>query len=215
MSSISENGLLEESEYRAYKQRSVHLKFLGQLFSGLAGATFFALLTKVGGALLQSQGALAGLLTISPWAAAAFIVVGAACTYLATKSYFESNLLDSDFNAKKIADATRKTKDSPETEVAVAIENDPAKQNPKPTPFPQSQAITSASLQSNTDSEIAVQPPASPQTTVTAERAVADTIVARGAANENSKQAPDAANARWQDKALADKHEPQTAQAKG
>lgn len=75
MSIISENGLLDDQGYKVYKERSVGLKFKAQLFGGLAGATFFALLTQVAGALL-STGGLGVLASMNPIIAGGFILVG-------------------------------------------------------------------------------------------------------------------------------------------
>jgi hypothetical protein len=132
MAGVSENdGLLNAKEYHAFKERSIGVKFMWQMFAALGGSTFFALLTAVGGKLLAAPASanllgLAGGMIFSP-VGLAFIAIGAASVYMAQRYYFQSTVLDQDFQAKKIAAATGKGKESPETQVAVAIESEATK----------------------------------------------------------------------------------------
>lgn len=105
---VSENGILQQEEFRRYKSRSISTKFKQQLFLGIGGATVFGLAGALGTALLHAGTAMAfvGL--------GGLAVVGLAAIYLGSKYLSESIMLDQDFQAKKIGRAARGPVQEPE-----------------------------------------------------------------------------------------------------
>jgi hypothetical protein len=141
-------GDLSAADCAEYQKKTVNLRFMGQFTGALTGATFLGVLGVIGKAFIEVHaatavaGGAAGAASLGTWFAAAaagiywpvaigFLAVGLACAYLSTSYYQQASILDSDFNARKIASATGKAKTSPETETAVAMEDEPGKDKPK------------------------------------------------------------------------------------
>lgn len=110
MSQITENGILDNAAFESFKARSWSLKFMQAILQGVGGATIFGVvataMTAVLGAaagtpILTALGGAAGL-----WAIGGLMTFAVACIGLGTKFMFESQILDQDFQAKKIAAAT-------------------------------------------------------------------------------------------------------------
>lgn len=130
MGIVSENGILSDKDYSDFKERSIRTKFIWQMFAAVGSATFFGLLMSTAQAVLAASqaeaivaaggaaaeavmasgvattfgGALAATIFSGP--GIAFLAAGAVCVYMAQRFFFESQTLDQDFQAKKIAAAT-------------------------------------------------------------------------------------------------------------
>lgn len=131
MLKVTENdGILGHIEYEQFKSHSINVKFFGQMFAAIGGATFFGLLMETAGAMLGATQAAAlaaqgialeaGTITTLTGALGAtlfspvgigFLLLGAACVYMAQRFFYESTVLDQDFQAKKIAAATSRAQE--------------------------------------------------------------------------------------------------------
>lgn len=117
--SISENGLLEQGEFRKFKDRTTTSKFKHQLFLGVGGATVFGLVGAIGSTLFDIMlagstetvltlfGAALTAPTLAMVGLGALAAIGLGCIYFGSQFLSESIMLDQDFQAKKIGMATR------------------------------------------------------------------------------------------------------------
>lgn len=94
---VSENNILSPEAYDAFKQRSISLKFKMQLLLGIGGSSLFGLFSTLA----------LGTSAINPFFAVGLAALGVTCMYFGAKALFENQILDQDFQAKKIAAATQ------------------------------------------------------------------------------------------------------------
>jgi hypothetical protein len=121
---------IDPEEYAAYKQQAVRYKFMSSLMGTVSGASFVGVLTSICTAIVSAAGAgLAGIV----WPVALVLAAtGIACSFLSVRYSQKAQMLDSDFNAKKIAAATGRSLSPNAVEGAVEMENGPAQNRPKP-----------------------------------------------------------------------------------
>jgi hypothetical protein len=125
-------------------------------------------------------------------------LVGVSLLYLSAKYLSENVVRDQALQARQIGAVTKGKVKQLEPEI-----QQPSGSFPAPT------ALTVADADEPSRSESAI-----PATTVTNERTLADTIVARGAANENTPHTADKANGTWEEKTTAIENVP-NAKARG
>lgn len=113
MAGVSENGILCKEEFQQYKEQSVRAKFMNQIFLGIGGATVFGIVAAATTAMIATlKGATLATLFTGAYLAptlglAALAVVGVFSLYIGARYVAKSIMLDQDFQAKKIAHATR------------------------------------------------------------------------------------------------------------
>lgn len=192
-----DDAMEDAREAEAYKARAVSAKFKQQVSYGVGAAMVFGLVGAVATKLfsfafpasLAGGGAVAGGagLAVAPFSIPAILglvalgVVGVGLLYLSAHYLSENTVLDQALQAKQISAATHAR--APAIEPIVAV---------KTNHFPTPDALDAPALAAANEN--------TPLTRITAERALADTIVARGAANENTPVANDNANASWEEK---------------
>lgn len=194
MTDVNLNGIDDATEdareAEAYKSRAVSAKFKQQVSYGVGAAVVFGLVGAMAKALFDplllpsatltfatATGPVLGLLALG--------AVGVGLLYLSAKYLSENTLLDQALQAKQIGAATRAKAPAIEQVVAPKVSNFPA-------PMADAAALDAPALAAANEN--------TPTTRITNERALADTIVARGAANENTPVANDKANASWEQK---------------
>lgn len=199
MANINKNGILDAQEAQYYRERSSNAKFKQQVAYGLGAASVFGLMTGVASKLFVAALPAAGGVAIGPLLGlVALGVIGVGLLYLSAQYLSENTLLDQAMQAKQIDAASRGK--APAVEQVV---------EPKVSNFPSTAlalAVDAAPTQTANDNDTV------PKTSVTAERTLADTMLARGAANENTPA--DKANASWEEKTAAS-DEPTAAKVRG
>jgi hypothetical protein len=128
MSQLSEQDGLGPLECAEYQSRTAQLRTFSSICNGLQFSSLVGVFGVIASSLIGGS-----TLTIFWPAAIGMVVFGLGCAYLSNRFSAQANMLDADFNAKKIAAATGKSKDAPETQVAVAIEKEPERNLPGPT----------------------------------------------------------------------------------
>ncbi len=197
----NENHALDPQAYEEYKSRSTRFKFLGQLMAALAGGSFLAVLNTVGNSLIV----VAAKAAVINWPVALVMAgCGIAATYLSCRYFQKAQMLDSDFNAKnnaqKIAAATGRGKDSPETQVAVAVEQEVGREKPKNFPLPaqSAQAAPAAAMAEAPESQLEEPPAASllistppesaPKTSISGDKMLDTMTRLRSAARDQARE---------------------------
>ena len=215
MTDTNHNGVADELEAE-YTKEATGTRFKQQFAYGVGAAMVFGVVSAfagylfklataeaapvvAGGARAAAGAVVAGASVVPAVGLVALAVMGIGLLYLSAKYLSENVVRDQALQARQIGAVTK----------GKVKELEPEIQQPSGS-FPAPTAMTAPDVAKHTLTDTNT-----PLTRITAERALADTIVARGAANENTKPTADAANASWQDKALATMHEPQTLQAKG
>ena len=177
-----------------YKSRAVAIKFRQQVSYGTGAAMVFGLVTAVAGKLFgiafgaSATGAATTTAVASSFALPAILglavlgVVGVGLLYLSANYLSEGTVLDQTLQAKQISAATHHR--------APAVPAIDGKVNN----FPAQSALLDEAAPALTEAAL-------PQTTISGERSLADTLVARGAANENIPPTPtNETDAAWTDK---------------
>lgn len=205
MADTNKNGvddMVENAQQEAeYKARAVSAKFKQQVSYGVGAAVVFGVVGAGAKALFDGLFAQGAALTLATATAPvlgliALGVVGVGLLYLSAKYLSENTLLDQAMQAKQISFASRGKAHA----VGHVVE-------PKVSNFPATAAVVADEAPLKTANDDTV-----PKTSITAERTLADTMVARGAANENALT--DKANASWKEKTAAS-DEPIAAKVRG
>ena len=161
-----------------YKARSTHMKFMQQLFLGIGGATVFGLV----GALALHGAAIAWPMVLG------LSLVGIGCLYLGSMFLADSVQLDQENQARKIGLMNQLNSPLRDVQIEQAKSTPPGIGSANAVDAPQM-------LAADMDQ---------PSTSITVERALADTIVARGAANENTPVTDkENADKSWEEKMAA------------
>lgn len=220
MADTNQNGVDDATEdaleAAEYKSRAVNAKFKQQVSYGVGAAMVFGLVGAVATKLFSfafpaQVAAVGGEVAIGTAAAfslpavlglAALGVVGVGLLYLSAHYLSENTVLDQAMQAKLINHAGRKRAQAVEPVIDKVTE-------PKVSNFPSASLapdVAEGAQQSATQNNDAV-----PQTRITAERELAETMAAR-AANENTPT--DKAVGSWEDK-VSHRDETQLATARG
>ena len=200
----------QEAEYKA---RAVSAKFKQQVSYGVGAAMVFGLVGAVAtklftfafpaqvaavGAEAMAAGTVAAFSLPAILGLAALGVVGVGLLYLSAHYLAENTVLDQTMQAKQISFASKGKAQAVEQVVEPKVSNFPSAAS--------AVAVDTAPTQTANDNNTV------PQTSITPERSIADTIVARGAANENVPA--DKATASWSEK-TTHTDEPTAAKARG
>jgi hypothetical protein len=219
MADTNQNGVDDAAEdaleAEAYKARAVSAKFKQQVSYGVGAAMVFGLVgavaTKLFGFAFPAQvAAVGGEVALGTAAAfslpavlglAALGVVGVGLLYLSAHYLSENTVLDQAMQAKLISHAGRAKTKAIEPAIEKVTE-------PKVSNFPS--AALAPEMADAAENSATQNNDVAPQTRITAERELADTMAAR-AANENTPTEKSAAL--WEDK-LAQRNEAPTATAR-
>lgn len=221
MADTNQNGVDDATEdaleAAEYKSRAVNAKFKQQVSYGVGAAMVFGLVgavaTKLFGIAFPAEVAAVGA-EVTVGAAAAFSlpavlglaalgVVGVGLLYLSAHYLSENTVLDQAMQAKLINHAGRKRAQAVEPVIDKVTE-------PKVSNFP-AESLATDRAQAAEISASTQQNDTIPQTRITGERELAETMAAR-AANENTPT--DKAVGSWEEK-LAHRDETPTATARG